>query len=505
MKTRLVGILTGIGLVFLVVFGLMFNNGSVPMANAAEIQQAQAKVTVDEGGITTDWCNYQLSREYPNQPYPSASDNKVHSTLVDVNDDKGNLQYKTPVFDIGAMHPVGSGYPSRLWSDAVNYPLTTKTLTGVETVVCHDPLQAAIIANRIAAAKIDGVTVGSLNPWIHTEGLDGDIKNATTWARHCWTQDLDVHQHCFQTMAAIVQLLEAFHDEGVHKTSSDWMVDCAAFCVTSNHTVPTMKVVTDKHGQDTGYFIVITLTSKTSNGCFLKLGFNVGANTENGGDQRMAGLPCSHSKPPSSPSSHKTSKTPVPHHGKTTSPTPKPSTSTSHAPSSSPTPSKTPSSSTPPTTPPTTTSPTPSPSESTSASPTPSESTSPTPTPSESTSSSPTPTPSLTTTCPPTSTSPTPKPSPSKTTHTPSPKPSRTTHSPSPKPSKTTTPPKTCESVYGPGYSGEYPNCHKDGSPTGQPTQRTSAPGKNPDPDPTDPAGSNQCYDDQTGKPVKCP
>lgn len=63
------------------------------------------------------------------------------------------------------------------------------------------------------------------------------------------------------------------------------------------------------------------------------------------------------------------------------------------------------------------------------------------------------------------------------------------------------TPPVTCASVYGPGYSGNYPNCHKD--PTSvTPTAPSSAPGTNPAPDPSHDPGSNKCYSETTGLPV---
>jgi hypothetical protein len=64
----------------------------------------------------------------------------------------------------------------------------------------------------------------------------------------------------------------------------------------------------------------------------------------------------------------------------------------------------------------------------------------------------------------------------------------------------TPTPP-TCESVYGPGYTGTYPNCTKDGTTT--PPPPTTAPGPNPPPSGgTGDPGSNQCYDPVTGTPV---
>ncbi len=63
--------------------------------------------------------------------------------------------------------------------------------------------------------------------------------------------------------------------------------------------------------------------------------------------------------------------------------------------------------------------------------------------------------------------------------------------------------PPTCESVYGPGYTGTYPNCTKDGTTT--PAPPTTAPGPNP----TDPpvgqpggSGSHQCWSETTGLPV---
>lgn len=68
--------------------------------------------------------------------------------------------------------------------------------------------------------------------------------------------------------------------------------------------------------------------------------------------------------------------------------------------------------------------------------------------------------------------------------------------------SRTTTPvTTTCESVYGPGYTGSYPSCTKDGTAT--PPPPSDAPGPNPPPSGgTGDPGSNQCYDPETGQPV---
>ncbi len=56
----------------------------------------------------------------------------------------------------------------------------------------------------------------------------------------------------------------------------------------------------------------------------------------------------------------------------------------------------------------------------------------------------------------------------------------------------------TCPQVYGPGYTGEYPNCTKDGTSTPPPPPGT--PG--PNPPPADPGESYQCYSEETGEPV---
>lgn len=57
----------------------------------------------------------------------------------------------------------------------------------------------------------------------------------------------------------------------------------------------------------------------------------------------------------------------------------------------------------------------------------------------------------------------------------------------------------TCPEVYGPGYTGQYPNCTKDGTSTPEPDPET--PGENPDPaDPGTPG--SQCYSETTGQPV---
>jgi len=123
---------------------------------------------------------------------------------------------------------------------------------------------------------------------------------------------------------------------------------------------------------------------------------------------------------------------------------------------------------------------------------------------------------------------PAPKPLPSKTptptpSHTPTPTPTPS-HTPTPTPSHTPTPtptpshskpPRTCESVLGPGYLGTYPNCRKSavdssGSPV-VPPPPSNAPGTNPAPvpvptvingTPTTEPTSSQCYDPTTGLPV---
>ena len=56
----------------------------------------------------------------------------------------------------------------------------------------------------------------------------------------------------------------------------------------------------------------------------------------------------------------------------------------------------------------------------------------------------------------------------------------------------------TCPQVYGPGYTGTYPNCTKDGTTT-PPTPPGSG-GTNPGP--SDPGESYQCYSEETGEPV---
>jgi hypothetical protein len=116
-------------------------------------------------------------------------------------------------------------------------------------------------------------------------------------------------------------------------------------------------------------------------------------------------------------------------------------------------------------------------------------------------------------TTPPHSTPTTPKSTPSTPHHvTPSTHP-RTTPTPTPTPSHSK-PPKTCYSVYGPGYGGTYPHCHKttvgSGGSSVIPPPPPSAPGTNPAPNPTNNPGSNQCYSETTGLPVqpvngKCP
>ncbi len=73
-----------------------------------------------------------------------------------------------------------------------------------------------------------------------------------------------------------------------------------------------------------------------------------------------------------------------------------------------------------------------------------------------------------------------------------------------PKPTPGHTSKMTCLTAFGPGYSGTFPACPKDGSSRVQPTQPRQAPGTNPAPAPAssgDP-GSNQCYSLDKGLPV---
>jgi hypothetical protein len=355
-----------------------------PVGIVDNLDEAQSNLVVDYDKVTTDDCLAKVKQQF-------GSAGVGHYKAEDED-------YETVKFDVGAMHSVGDN--GVLTSDSTNVPLNPQTREAERAFICRDPAQAAMVMNGAGREKVGDKTVAELNPWMQAQGDPSAIQ---PWAQHCMDakDNVKVHLECAKTMAAAAVLVGRFHDDGVQKTSTEWNYHLANHGLVVGQVPPfELNPVQEKDA----FFLVISVTQKTG-GCFLRLGFNVGVTAPNGGDQRLAGLPCEAPPPPTATPPTGT-KPPGTHNPPPTTTTQPPRTTTH----------------TPPTTPPVTT---------------------------------------------------------------------------------TTTPPKTCLSVYGPGYSGTYPNCHKDGSTAVQPTQPTAAPGTNPPPNPTHDPGSNKCYSETTGKPVQ--
>jgi hypothetical protein len=227
---------------------------------------------------------------------------------------------KTPKFSVGAEQPVGQN--GRLWSDAVNVPLNPQTVEAEQASICADPAQAAMVQNGIGSKKVGDKSVADLNGWMTAQGSPEAISQ---WAQDCMSQDVETHIQCAKTMALTATLVGRFQSEGVKNATTTWNYHLASGGLVVGQVPPFELNPT----QYAGFFLVISVTEKTG-GCFLRLGFNVGTSSPNGGDQRLAGLPCQTPTPtappaaPTTPGKPPTSSVPPTH--ETTPPTSPPRT-----------------------------------------------------------------------------------------------------------------------------------------------------------------------------------
>lgn len=300
-------------LVFAAVWGFgLFDNGS----NAKHNSSSTHKKTSGSGS-TSKAAQQQVTVEGLYEP------TTTHLTQV-----AQSLGYHymtvngatTPVFAYGSMAPVGNG--GRLWSDAVNKPLTVRTPEAEEAVVSVDPAQAAMVMNGLGSQPVGDKTVAQLNPWMVAQGSPSTI---ATWAQSCRTDNVAVHLQCAQTMSLAAELLTRLSGQGVVVSDSVWNYHLANGGLVVGK-VPAFELNRVQEHQN--HFLELALTEKTG-GCWLRIGFNVGVQSVNGGDQRMAGLPCvtpgtkaatSHTSSSTTTSTHRTTTPPSGTHTTPSSP-----------------------------------------------------------------------------------------------------------------------------------------------------------------------------------------
>lgn len=185
------------------------------------------------------------------------------------------------IFDIGAWQPSDA----KISTDAVNVRLTPQTAEAELATVCHDPGQAAMVMNRLGAIKIGDKSIGDDNAaWIKAQGDPSVIND---WATSCTTDNLGEHLACQETMAKAATLLTLFDSEGMTQSDSEWNVHLANAAVVGS--IPEFEL--NKNQERNAHFLTFTYTDKVL-GCVTRFGFNMGVDEVNGGDQRIAGLPC---------------------------------------------------------------------------------------------------------------------------------------------------------------------------------------------------------------------
>jgi len=228
---------------------------------AQDIPAAQAALSVHPEDVPVEFCN-ELVRKY---------DGKF------VTLDDGT---ETPYFVLGSTEPVGE----RKWSDAVNVPLKPQTLEAEQATLCQDPAQAAMVMNGMQKVNIGSKSVADLNAdWMKAQGSPSAVDQ---WAEACSKEDVSKHLACAKTMATTAYLLEQFHNDDVVKASTEWN-----FHLTGPSAGGVPEFGMNPKQEHNAYFVGLSYTTKTGGVC-VRIGFNVGVTSPNGGDQRFAGLEC---------------------------------------------------------------------------------------------------------------------------------------------------------------------------------------------------------------------
>jgi hypothetical protein len=245
--------------------------GDRPPGGAAgkDLEEVNQRYLVDFNRVTTDRCA-TLVRKY----FPSG-------TSLPTEGNSGGQ--RATYMPIGLRREQGPAYP-----DAVNVPLRPPTIEAQQATTCFDPVQAAMNINGLGPARIGGTTLATINPWMR--GVQGDPATVISgWVQHCLTNDDATRRNCARTMAAASELIGRFTVNGIVQSTSLWNYHCKYACVPDGGTVPVLEL-----NPTEGYhasFLVVTLTL-TAKDCIVRFGWNVGSQTVDGGDQRLAGLPC---------------------------------------------------------------------------------------------------------------------------------------------------------------------------------------------------------------------
>lgn len=246
-------------------------SGNRPPNGAAggDVEEARRKFFVDFNKVNTDQCATLVHKYFPNGASLSTGGNSAGKGVT----------YST----IGLTREQDGGYP-----DAINVPLRPPIIEAQQATTCFDPVQAAMNMNGFGPARIGGTTLASINPWMQrTQGDPATVISG--WVQRCLATDSTIRRDCAQTMAAAAELIGRFTVNGTVATTSLWNYHCKYACVPNGGTVPVLELNPNREFR--ANFLVVTATL-TANDCVVRFGWNVGSQTISGGDQRLAGLPC---------------------------------------------------------------------------------------------------------------------------------------------------------------------------------------------------------------------
>lgn len=192
----------------------------------------------------------------------------------------------------------------KLYQDGPNVPLQNRTTEGMQASICQDPLEAGIFVAGMhdERLKIGDKTPGQVNAaWIPEELRTMDGVN--DWAAKAMTDNVKTHNEAQEVMARAAAMFGKLHPNGVTK---DTTLANAHLPNAEGVKEGSLPEVAWNHEQYTGYFISAKYVLKTGK-CALNVGFNVGKDKVDGGDQRFAILPCKEEAKATNPSPSSTS------------------------------------------------------------------------------------------------------------------------------------------------------------------------------------------------------
>ena len=192
----------------------------------------------------------------------------------------------------------------KLYQDGPNVPLQNRTTEGMQASICQDPLEAGMFVAGMhdERLKIGDKTPGQVNAaWIPEELRTMDGVN--DWAAKAMTDNVKTHNETQEVMARAAAMFGKLHPNGVTK---DTTLANAHLPNAEGTKVDSLPEVAWSHEQYTGYFLSAKYVLKTGE-CALNVGFNVGKDKVDGGDQRFAIFPCKEETKATNPSPSSTS------------------------------------------------------------------------------------------------------------------------------------------------------------------------------------------------------